>query len=67
MYAEARVLKYCRAVLGLKKQRDQLKQYQRRIQGVLEKVAGTYNIQTLTVYNMDLKQYTMQHLRPVPY
>jgi len=34
---ESRITEQDRAILGLKKQRDQLKQYQRRIEGVLEK------------------------------
>ena len=35
---KSRITDQDRAILGLKKQRDQLKQYQRRIEGVLEKV-----------------------------
>ena len=35
---KSRITEQDRAILGLKKQRDQLKQYQRRIEGVLEKV-----------------------------
>jgi len=34
---KSRITDQDRAILGLKKQRDQLKQYQRRIEGVLEK------------------------------
>jgi len=34
---KSRITEQDRAILGLKKQRDQLKQYQRRIEGVLEK------------------------------
>ena len=39
---QSRITEQDRAVLGLKKQRDQLKQYQRRIEGVLEKVGNTF-------------------------
>ena len=37
---KSRITDQDRAILGLKKQRDQLKQYQRRIEGVLEKVVN---------------------------
>ena len=39
---KSRITDQDRAILGLKKQRDQLKQYQRRIEGVLEKVINDH-------------------------
>ena len=46
---KSRITEQDRAILGLKKQRDQLKQYQRRIEGVLEKVGREFWSQMIRV------------------